>query len=201
MNPFPTEEKPVRSYQGQGFALNIHEVSNSSSSSDDSNDSCNSPLSPELLKIKSITQTFTTQVTEKMIKYKSLRQAYDHQAEILKQNARAFQEESKSIKYLNDLREDANSVNEKVKTIREYMSLKNSCLQAEENRLENNLNQNSLSEVLHDIQNEIEDLKVKYEKIEINTSLQDSLAADKDQQKYLALELEEPKAVCSCILM
>lgn len=186
--------------------MNIHEVPDSSSSSDDSNDSCDSPLSPELLKIKTITQTFTTQVTEKLIKYKNLRKTYDYQAELLKNQVQTFHEESKSLQSLNDLRQDANSINEKVKIIREYMSLKNSRLPTEENQLENSINQNSLSEVLHNIQNEIEDLKAKYEKIDINPFLQDSLTAninidDKSQHKHLALELEEPKVVCSCILM
>ncbi|OMJ83286.1 hypothetical protein SteCoe_15810 [Stentor coeruleus] len=205
-NPFAIEEKPIISYQGKGFALNIHEVLNSSSSSSDSSNSCDSPLSPELQKIKTITQTFTTQVTEKLIKYKNLRKAYDHQAELLKHQVQTFQEESKSLKSLNDLRQDADSINEKVRTIRKYMSLKNSRLPTDENQLENSLNQNSLSEVLHSIQNEIEDLKIKYEKVEINPFLQENLSAnliigDKNQHDHLALESEEPKVVCNCILM
>ncbi|OMJ84875.1 hypothetical protein SteCoe_13933 [Stentor coeruleus] len=205
-NPFKIALNAVVPSEKEQNAFNPQEESKNSSSSDSSNESFDSPLDPEVLKIKGITSTLTSQITEKLMKYKSLRKTFDQQAEILKQQVQSLQEESKSLQSLNDLRHETTSINEKVKVIRDYMSLRNSRLPTEENQRESSVNQENLVCVLQNIQGELEVLKDKYEKIECSPVTQENIKEhlNYEESKYprhSLLEMDEPKTVCACSVM
>lgn len=205
-NPFKIALNSIVPSEKQQNAFNPEEESKNSSSSFSSNESFDSPLDPEVLKIKGITSTLTNQITEKLIKYKTLRKTFDQHAEMLKQQVQSLQEESKSLQSLNDLRHETTSINEKVSVIRNYMSLRNSRLPTEENQRENSVNQENLACVLQNIQGELEVLKDRYEKIECSPVTQENIKEhfnyeESKGSRHSLLEMDEPKTVCACSVM